>query len=500
VNALRLPRRWWGRAAAAAVLILPALLILRVTVDGYGSRAGAIMAAVSVLTAAAVLAPLAFRPPVLTAGGARFRPLRFGLRSITMPWADVAHADLLPVNSRIHLTLVPKDPGRYVTGGPLRRILMRLRLDSGRGFHLFVGLDPYRGVAVREAVERFSGGAVRIVEPPLPAEPPVDPARLAVPRRAFRPSPRSYPVIAALCVVGIALLWAGSAGDWSVLTCAGLLSLAVGAAAVVVQSRRTELSGDGFRTRAGRMPWHLVTAVEETRLGPARWLRLLLWNGRRALLPGPVSLTGADPRFTADVAAIREACPVPVNRARPKQTTVVLVVLVLLGVALYQDRPWHRAFWPGVRIATATPDACAAAADTARRLVPGTTPGRPGNPDLGTVRTCRFADERGHEWLLIEAERFSPDDGDDAPTRATKEYDRSQYIWTNGGQEAPGIADAARLKLNGSTTGLVTGTMIARRANVVFHIRYTRTTGTEEDASTALKEVTRAVATAVSLH
>jgi hypothetical protein len=292
----------------------------------------------------------------------------------------------------------------------------------------------------------------------------------------------------------------GAVDDWSVLGAAGLLALAAGAAAVIVRSRRTEVSGHGFRTRSGPMPWHLVSAVEETRLGPARWLRLILWNGRKVLLPGPVSLTGGDPGFAAAVAAVRDACPEPVRFTRrdPRHAKIAAGVLVaVLAVTLYQDRPWHRAFWPGVVIATMTPDPCAAATEVAQRLVPGSRGA--GRSLSAHLRTCSFTDERRAQWLVVQVTREPPHDGDDAPTRAAASYDSDRRIVADEGTDTPGVTDEATVEIAESGSGMVTGTAVARRVNVVIQVRYTRWTGTATDGRAALVDVTRAVAAAVRL-
>ncbi|GIJ50462.1 hypothetical protein Val02_73480 [Virgisporangium aliadipatigenens] len=473
----RLPRRRGGPLALAFLsLLILSMGGLIVATEGWSAVGVALMVA-PVPVVLWCVAQIVFPPPRLTADGVLLRRA-FARRPFLLPWGKVMHVSAAPDGRPLHLSVIARD-------------------RVSRPYHLQVGADVFRWRAVGEALARLSGG--RFTLDGQVEESPADPDGPAP--RALRPAPWTYAVAALLAVAGAALLFLGDTTPrWSVVQQLGGYLVALGGAGLWVARGRSTVDRRGVRTAAGHLPWDAVDAVEERHLGPWRRVRLVLPGGRGVPVPGLVTLTGSDRRFRADVAALQELSGERVEHRdrRASELVAAAVVLVLaLGLALYRDRPWDRAFWPGVAIATTTPDPCAANAAEARRLLPAApTATRRDEPTAGGVEAfrCHWREEDTLRYLIVVVERCDLDADHDAVQAAAAQYERQVRIYASRGTETAGIADAATITVRSGTARAV-----ARRANVVIRVEYEGGKQTPEEARTVLVGIIRTTAAAVRL-
>jgi hypothetical protein len=475
VDEYRLTRRWGPSLGALALCLIPGVVGAAMLVAGPLAPALGVIAATLVL-GAIVMAPALVAPAALTAAGLRYRRSMFARGRTLLPWSEIARVELVSVGNRFHLRVTPRDGSRHL--------------------ELFVGNNQFRLYALRAATKGLSVGRFEIREPPMPDPPTVDLARARVPTRVLRPSRLTGPVLVVLAAAGVAVYSFGESGDLRAVRSLGSFLVIAAALTGALALRRTEIDGNVLRTGTGRMPWHLIRSIDEHRFGPLRWIRLTLWAGDTAWLPGPLSVVGPAPRFVRDTAALRDARPDGVEyrtRVGWEVAGVLVIVLAMLAITTYQERPWYRAAWPGVGIADATPDPCAVSRDPARQLVPEGS-ARHSTADPGYVadrRECVWKQADRTRWLTVVVDRSDPD-YDSAEDLARRNFDRYR---PDGAGAAPGIGDEAVVHIDGRIA-----TVVARRANIVVHITYGVPDGDTAPATEQLLVIARNTVSAVRLR
>jgi hypothetical protein len=398
-------------------------------------------------------------------------------RTTVTPWADVAGLWIFSSGRLRVLNVLPRDGG----GGGKAGVRYRLPLP-----------DAFRDDDVRDAAHRLSGGTVTLTDGP-PAEPgdPVD-----VPRRIFRAPRRLWAVPAALTVLTLLLLvamtltgsayWVGALAPVFVWTMLAWWRV----------TGRSVLDAEGFTVSGTTIPWSRVHAVNEERIGPWRTVRVTtsaLSQGRA--LRGLIDQPPGNPGYGAGAEAVRAACVgrVPFNRVRVNAWLLGLVTVIvpvpMIGLAAYASSPWNAHWWPGVQIATQSPDPCDfLTSDAARRLVPDAAAALPGSGFDGRRLECKL--DTLEATLTLVVERSDPRTG-----RSADEQARDDYRFASGvvedGVPLPGVGDEAVIGVDRQTTVDIA----ARRSNVVFRLSYAgRRTDTEAVRADTVEIVRAAVA------
>lgn len=391
-------------------------------------------------------------------------------RRTRIPWADVSGVWVAPIGQYRYLHVGLRDPDRYTTGGRLRRSTLENLLDThGTPALVYLHGDDEPALA---GVEWFSRETVPVLDgrPTRDDGPDTEPA--PVPHRVYRAAPRNLVLPAVLLLVAIGLGWLG----WtSMLFSVFAFAACPGLFAVVMVLRlhgRTVLDGSGFTVGSQHVPWSDLAVVQFATAGPFGWVQLVRSRGGTLLARGLVDQPLRHPRHAARLAEVEAACAGRVRVTRRRQSQVAGVVLVALlptAMAVLQlvavDRPWRdRPWWPGVEVATATPDPCAALSTVeARQLV------RDGEPQTGygdadsPSRLCRLGN--GVPQLEVEIARAS---FGDLLAEGRDDFDRMRRLEPEA-EPVPGLGEEAFTDTYGRSIVRV----VARRGNVVVEVLFT---------------------------
>jgi len=265
---------------------------------------------------------------------------------------------------------------------------------------------------------------------------------------------------------------------------------------------KTIVDETGFTVGFHRIPWKDVVRIQFATTGPLRTVRILR-AGTSVVARGLVDQPLHDPRYEARIAEVRAAGTGRTEIGDVKHSAVLSGILVVFFPVLLAglqfgivDTPWEdEPWWPGLDIATSTPDACGAlSTEDARRLVPdGTVEAVYGEPD-GISGFCRRTGSTGQVDVEVSRERWG-----DLIAEAGKEFRRE----ADGAAEAvPGLGDEAVVEAAGSKVHVV-----VRRGNVVVEVEFrddargeALDTGSFAANRGAVVEVARSAAAAVDLR
>jgi hypothetical protein len=432
----------------------------------------------------------------------RIRP--WDLRRTRIPWADVSGVWVAPIGQLRYLHVGLHDPARYITGGRLRRTTLETLLDAhGTPVPVYLHGDEEPALA---AVEWFSRETVPVLDGrPVPdGRPETEP--VPVPHREYRAAPRALLLPAALLVTAVALGWLGWTSTLFSLVGFAACPLLFAILMVLRLPGRTVLDESGFTVGNRHLPWSDLALVRFVAAGPVGWVQIVRHQGETLLARGLVDQPPRDPRYTARLAEVEAACAGRVGVARRRQGQLgALILIALLPVALATlqlvtvDRPWRdRPWWPGVEVATATPDPCAALSTVeARRLVPDGAP-RAASDDAGSPsRRCRLGS--GVPQLEVGIDRASYGD---LIAEGRDDFDRTRRLGS-GVEPVPGLGEEAFTGTYGASIVRV----VARRGNVVVEVQFTpgeagsdRGTPAYAANEAAAIEVARAAVDAVDLR
>jgi hypothetical protein len=388
-------------------------------------------------------------------------------RRTLVPWTDVSGvwADSIGRFRYLHVGL--HHPEIYVTGGRARRQVLENLLHS-HGTPVLVYL-PDGDDPVLDAVLEFSGGTV----PELDGRPGRDEERkpAPVPWRVYRAAPRNLVLPAVLLLVAAGIGWlAWVSGLFSV----GGFSIYAVLFAIGLAWRlrgRTVLDGPGFTIGRQHVPWEDVAVVRFVTTGPMRSVQVVRHRGKPLVARGLVDQPLHHPRYAARLAEVEAACTGRVETQRLWQNAVgvgILLAILPVAFAVYQlfsiDRPWEdRPWWPGVEIATETPDPCPALSTVeAGRLVPTREPQNVYGQADDPSRLCRLGN--GSPKLEVKFGRtISGDliDGSEA------DFDRSAGVGSFA-EPVAGVGDEAVASGGGGSIVRI----VARRGNVVVEVTF----------------------------
>ena len=234
---------------------------------------------------------------------------------------------------------------------------------------------------------------------------------------------------------------------------------------------RTVLDGSGLTVGSRHVPWSDIALVRFANAGPVGWVQIVRHQGETLLARGLVDQPLRHPRYPARLAEVEAACVgrVRVTRRRQSQVTAAVLIAVLptfLAVLQFVtiDRPWQdRPWWPGVEIATATPDPCAVLSTVeARRLVPDGEPRNEYGDADDPSRLCRLGS--GTPKLEVEIARASYGD---PVAEGEGDFDRALGHEPEA-EPVPGLGEEAFTGTYGASIVRV----VARRANVVVEVRF----------------------------
>jgi hypothetical protein len=394
------------------------------------------------------------------------------------PWAEVVGMWILS-NGRIRtLHVAPRTGDRYWLGLPET-----------------VGDDE-----VRDAVRRLSGGTVEVTSTP-PVEPAAPGGPVEVARREFRVPARLLLVPAVLAVLTVAMVGFAVLSR-STLLIAPTAPVALWTALAVWRvTGRSVMDVNGFTVSGYTVPWSAISSVHEERVGPWRTVRVIRKGARQGTaLRGLVDQPPGNPRYGPALDAVRAACGGRVafteSRANPLLlgSIIVLMPVVLIAVPVVLTKPWEDYWWPGVSIATSTPDTCALLrSEPAHRLVPDATRPRPSTVFDVKRQECELDTQEAR--LSLTVERSEPGSGDGAEDRARENYAFARQL-VEGGEPLQGVGDEAVIEVARQTTVVIA----IRRANVVFRLSYAgRRTDTDAVRADAVA-IARAAAASVRLR
>jgi hypothetical protein len=160
------------------------------------------------------------------------------------------------------------------------------------------------------------------------------------------------------------------------------------------------------------------------------------------------------------------AADVSRRRSRAARWLLVLVAGLLTATVVVGAvvRPWRNTpWWPGVDIASATPDPCPALdTETAGRLMPTAVRPRPSGSGADPRRECTLMGRAG----LLSAEIIRITDGD-LRAGAEREF-TTRAARYEARESVPDLGDAAAVGFPGTESVIV----LARRGNVVVTVYY----------------------------
>jgi hypothetical protein len=483
-----------GRHRVVGLLILATLVAVVVGL-AFVAPAPAVVALVLIGPVAWPLLPaiLSSRTARLGPDGVRTRVYPWDRRPIRVPWTDVSTAWIASVGRYRYLHLGLRDPARYVTGGPMRRMVLQGLVDANGTpvlVHLPDGMDGPALARVTSAAVPVGDARPQRTESPAPEE-----HESPVPRRTYRASPRN--------LVLPAVLLLGSAGLAALSFVAGLLSVASLAAylfafavfAAIRLRGRTVLDGSGFTVDGRPVPWSDISEVRFVTVGPFRSVRLLRPPYGVLIARGLVDQPVADPRYAGRVDEVAAACAdrVPAGPRRDSALLTALFPLVLVAMLTLtqfamMDRPWRDSpWWPGLALATSTADPCRPlSTDAAARLVPDAGPEAVYGAESKPGRLCRLDNRLASLEVTLTRATYG-----DLLAQAREEFRRS----SDDGEPLPGLGDEARV---GGSSALAVE-VVARRGNVVVEVRFRGDSGsgpvTATHRSDAIEVARRAVDT-----
>ena len=465
---------------ALAVVASPVVLVLMAL--PLGIAIAAVAAARSARNGTATLGPAGITMKVYT----------FDRQPQLVPWPDVRAVWVARDGRFDYLYVLPFDLDRWLAGRRPQQVEVLRVMASRSGTPMMVylpsGLNTHEQVL--DAVRELSGGTVEVLSRrPDPEEAPERELRPVEPR-TLRPTLRLLVPAALFGAAGVALVTAG----WrlsvvsAVMTGVLLVAVALVLALRPLARLRIDSVGPAFGllTRT-KLTWSSITAVEVFQLGPWRsvWVRTGVPAHR---LPAPSSwpLAG-DPDFDARLGLVADAWAAQggtgeVTRAhrlgwiRLIALTPLLVALVMMvGMPLVLfDKPWQRPYWPGVHLATATPDPCAAVPAPLREPLVGTAPAQPdgyGRDAEDAGRDCRYRTDAGAMLDVV----YDREDSrlDDPADEAAEDFESMTRIYVADMASRPvrDVGDEAVLGSGGQArrTDVV---LLARRANVVVRVSY----------------------------
>jgi len=353
---------------------------------------------------------------------------------------------------------------------------------------------------VRAAVRRLSGDTVEVTDGP-----PVEPrAVAAVHRREFRAPGRLFVVPVALAVLFVVLAALLVVTRWLYLLAPTAPVLIWTAVAFWRVSGRSAMDDKGFTVDGRTIAWSAISSVHEERIGRWRTVRVIPSGGRQGTaLRGLIDQPPGNPGYRPALEAVRAACAgrVAFTQARVNAlmfgtlvTVILFMPVALVAVPFVLSRPWDQHWWPGVAIATATPDPCAVLrSEAARRLVPdGSTP-RPSVVYSGQRQECTLEAENAR--LTLHVERSEPGYSRSATAEAREDYDIACAVIDDDVPLA-GVGDEAVI----AVARQVTVDIATRRANVVFRLGYAgRRTDSDAVRADAV-DLVRAAAASVRLR
>jgi hypothetical protein len=383
-------------------------------------------------------------------------------RRTRVPWSDVSAVWVAPIGRFRYLHVAVRDLDTYVVGRAFRRsVLQNLADTHGTPVLIYLPDDDEPALA---AVERQ--GIPVLDARPAPEEKDGEPA--PVPHRLYRAAPRNLLLPLGLLLLSAAVAWvAWAAGLISFGVIAFYLVLASGFLLVRLRGR-TVLDESGFTVGRRRLPWSSMARVRFVTAGPLRSVQVTPHGGKPVVARGLVDQPLGSPRYAERVAEVKAACAGRVHTGSLRQSVLLggaFVAAFPLFLAGFQfatvDAPWEdKPWWPGVDVATSTPDPCAAlSTEDARRLVPDGDPVQVfGDPETVT-RSCRR--DGGNVRLDVDVRRET---FGDVVAEARSGFRRTAAV-SRVTEPVSGLGDEALAGGSGSRVEVV-----VRRGNVVIEV------------------------------